>query len=195
MREITLSLLFLAAAQVAAANPRFAKYPFGLLGEDHGLLTEQDLAVNTCDAIPEPFSPTSKAYPYWQCFNTSEISVLRENPTYSEDLKAEAVIMAVHAKAGTLTQEYLSPRPISLKSCHGYQKNWRRLNKGEKYGCISGQFNDQTDDAGENVTYWIFDKFKTHRGCVSYFAGDCSLAHQIKGGCGPKVRASELGRH
>src|SRR4051794_5847714 len=109
MRNVTPLFLFLAIAQVADATPRFAKYPYGLLGEDHGLLIEQDLAVNTCEAIPEPFSKSSTAYPYWQCFKTGEISILCENPTYSEDERAEAVIMAVRAETGSLIQEYLSP--------------------------------------------------------------------------------------
>ena len=184
MRKVMSFFLILAAAQVVDAAPRFAKYPYGLLGDDHGLLTEQDLAVNTCDVIPEQFSPTSKAYPYWQCFNTNQLSVLCENPIYAEDLGTKAVIMAVRAKTGTSIQEYLSSRPISLKRCHGYQRDWQRLSRAEKYACVTGQLNGKgTDNEGAQVIYWIFDKFKTHRGCVSYFVGACNLAYQLRNGC------------
>ena len=187
MLKIVHFLLFFIVIQWANANPRFAKYPYGLLGEDYGLLTEQDLAVNAWDAYPEPFSPSSTVYPYWQCFKVHEISILCENSSYSENQKAEAVIMAVRAENATSVQEYLSPRPISVNTCHRYQKDWQRLSHAERFACVSGQLNEQgSDNSGTKVTYWIFDKLKTKRGCVSYFRGACSQTNQSKRRCTSK---------
>src|SRR5437868_1384821 len=53
------------------------RFPYGLLGDDHGILTLKDLARNACEVIPRPFNSSSThyyPYEYWQCFKSKSIS-------------------------------------------------------------------------------------------------------------------------
>ena len=73
-----------------------------------------------------------------------------------------------------------------MQSCRDYKRDWKILTNNEKYICISGMHIDKEKNAsGQIVSSWIFDKFKTKKGCGSYFYGGCSLKYQIKNGCNP----------
>lgn len=152
------------------------QFPYGLLGDDHGLLNVKDLARNATIGDEEPFSAKSNAYPYWQCLPVKDIALRCENTGYDEDEKSTLAILAVVAIGKERDQEYLSRRAFSLSRCRAFQSDWKRLSAGESYACFSGPFSSYgTNDFGKQTTYWAFDKFKTQKGCSSYFADECNL--------------------
>ena len=52
-----------------------AKFPYGLLNDDHGILTLRDLARNACESPPIKFlSDEFTPYEYWQCYESKAIS-------------------------------------------------------------------------------------------------------------------------
>ena len=59
-----------------------SKYPYALIGNDYELLSEEDLALNGCEALPSPFSLTSTSYPYWQCFETKNTKLFCDGHDY-----------------------------------------------------------------------------------------------------------------
>ncbi|MBI3535760.1 MAG: hypothetical protein HY072_09790, partial [Deltaproteobacteria bacterium] len=72
------------------------QYPYGLLGEDYGILNIDDLAMNTCEIIkPEPFSIQSNAYPYWQCFPSKDVYFSCESSGYDEWTKSTPTILVI----------------------------------------------------------------------------------------------------
>lgn len=152
------------------------KYPYGLLGNDFGLLTEKDLASNVEEALPEPFSPESIAYPYWQCFAVKNVSFVcdhsgKQDP--KEPIQALIVLIVTETKQN---QEYLARRPWERDSCNNFEREWVRLTTEEEHICISGPFiNNDYNEAGKTTAYWVFDKYKTRKGCGSYFQGECNL--------------------
>ena len=81
-------------------------------------------------------------------------------------------------------QEYLARRPMSLDDCRGFEKEWLRLIDGEQYVCIAGVLiRDGKNDSGKMFTTWVFDRYKTKKGCESYFEEDCDLQYQLRHGC------------
>ncbi|MGZ3699041.1 MAG: hypothetical protein ACXWP5_13010 [Bdellovibrionota bacterium] len=119
-RQIALLMLFGTIASPAGLTGEHAdrlssakeKYPYGLIGDDFGLLTEEDLAVNTCDVFPEKFSPESTSFPYWQCFSTKRAFVECDDAGYDESEKAPIAILVITTQKQHEKHESLSRRAI-----------------------------------------------------------------------------------
>ncbi len=160
-------------------------YPFTLLGEDYGLLTDDDLAISSCVAKSEPFSVRNfTPHPYWQCFSTQNADFICD--VGETDENGVTAILAIVLKKDGIIHEYLSRRAISLEVCKEFASEWRRLTEQQEYVCISGQFiNPSKGESDANTLSWIFESYKTAKGCDSYFEGGCSLAYKIKKGCNP----------
>ena len=150
------------------------QHPYVLLGDDFGILNSDDLAMAAEIAQPIPFSEKSKAYPYWQCFDSKSISIVCESTGYYPSEKVYFSILAVVIRGKSENQEYLSRRAIPHSSCIEFKRDWKHLSAGQQHACISGPFSGRgTNDSGKATRYWVFDKFKTRKGCESYFKGAC----------------------
>ncbi len=179
-----LSLIEYARADAAHLANLKKHYPYGLIGNDFGLLNEDDMAVNTCDAEPEPFTEKSLGYPYWQCFLVEGTVFSCDLEDFDESLKTQLFGISIVAYGQNETQEYVSRRAIDKASCIEFNKDWKRLVAGEKYVCLSGPYGGHGEDTrGNRDTSWIFDKFKTRKGCSSYAVGGCDLRYRVRQGC------------
>lgn len=168
-----------------------AAYPFGLIGDDYGILTEEDLAINTCTVAQSvPFSfDGDTIYPYWKCYSTKDASLHCDDPDYDEDEKSLMVILSLEIRSqNDGSHDYLTRRAIRLESCKYFQNEFNKTTKGESNVCVSGEFWKKNPiGTGNAEMIWSFDKFKTTKGCVSYFAGNCDLRVQLEQGCKPKA--------
>lgn len=55
--------------------------------------------------------------------------------------------------------EYVARRPMDLTSCHNFGTEIMRLTSGEENICFLGTFNGfETDETGNNLTNWVFEK-------------------------------------
>lgn len=155
------------------------KYPHGLLTDDYGILNIDDLAINTCDGEPSLYGTGNLAYQYWQCFPTKDVSFECDEGDYDSSYGEVTAIMAFKIFHKKEKIEYISRRGFEFSSCKEYGKDLERAMNGEDYICFSGE-----DGATHEEThYWVFDRFKTKKECVSYFHGGCDLQYQIKNGC------------
>ena len=65
----------------------------------------------------------------------------------------------------------------------GKKNPGRKFVENEKYLCISGEISSiKTDSNGRRRWVWIFDRYKTKKGCDSYFEGECDLKKIIANG-------------
>lgn len=151
-------------------------FPYGLLTDDFGVLNKQDLKTNTCIAEPIPFFKEAKAspYPYWQCFEVKETKMVCERGTYDSYEKAVMSMLVISGVRDGERHEFISRRPISLVSCRLYQKDWHRLTKNEKYICVSGAEARKEIKDSKTVWVWVFGRYKTRKGCDSYFQDECN---------------------
>jgi hypothetical protein len=170
-------------AQTSDSRNLQERYPYSIIGNDLGLLNEEDILISHCVAKAEPFSLQKlTSHPYWQCFSTQGSAV--ECDEADPDEGGRTAILAIVLKKDGAVHEYLSRRAISLKDCKEHAREWVRLTASEDHVCVSGQFINPSENAPDRTDRaWIFESFKTARGCDSYFDDGCSLANKIKHGC------------
>lgn len=165
------------------------KYPYTVLGEDYGLLAEEDVAINSCIAHPSPFSIHGlNTHPYWQCFSLQGSSFECEKADDNEE--GPTAILAISLKRENIIHDYLSRRAIPLDACKSHKDDWLRLTSNQSFICMSGSLIN--DHADKKYRSWIFESYKTAKGCDSYFQGGCSLAYKIQHGCNLAIMSQPL---
>jgi hypothetical protein len=145
-----------------------SKYPYGLLSDDFGILTLNDLALNACYFKPEPFPPVdfTSTYEYWQCFESRTISLSCDSNGVPDEHEGIMGLVVVDAFTDGVKHEYIERRPWKIRDCKDTLKNIATLTKGTSHVCISGSFIEtETDKAGKKTASWLFDRFKTRKGC------------------------------
>jgi hypothetical protein len=157
-------------------------FPLGLLTADFGVLDQQDLKINSCIAEPTPFSQKNSAssYPYWQCFEIKKSCLNCELGEYDPVEKALTAMLVVSGEKDGELHEYISRRPMALESCRLFERDWQKFTHDEQYVCISGASASMETDNHKKKWVWIFGRYKTKKGCDSYFDGAC----EGKGMCG-----------
>lgn len=156
------------------------KYPNILLTDDYNILNENDFSIYAKEIKTPSFSAKKGQetwYNYWQCFPRDHISItLEDMGDFSEDngreeSYADLKITAVINK--NEHHEYYMRRAFPLSTYQDIFNTWENLMKNEKYVCLGGRFshfNEMTTKGTQQKTYyWTFDKFKTKKGCNSYF--------------------------
>lgn len=174
--------------RLAGAKKRF---PYSLIGNDHEILSPDDLAIPTCHAIPSPYTEghgkDGNSAIYWRCFSAADVVVDCKGGGYDPDEKEILTVMGIIIKEGTEINEYMTRRAIPLRGCKSWQKDWKKLSRHQDHVCFSGSpLNKEVISENGRETQrrsWIFESFKTHLGCSSYFEGGCSLPYQLRHGC------------
>ena len=157
-------------------------YPYGLIGDDYGILTDEDLAVNTCytSQIASFAEGKNMTYSYWQCFSLSDAQMKCDSSGYDIVEKKETGHLEIEARNIQGMHSYLARDAMAMRDCRTYLRYWKQKTKGEKYVCISGsygRFGGIKD--GRKEMDWILDKFKTRKGCESH-RSECSLKEVSK---------------
>ena len=172
MKTLFISQLLLFAGLCLATEVRFPDYPYALLTDDYAILSKHDLA--TCDhyAPPKPFAIPS-GYLYWQCFSAKDISYSCIETGYYEEYKS---VMAAIDLVGNLRgkKHHYEPRhAIPKKDCLKIIKKFKSLMKNEKAVCLAGMVSSHHVEKDKEYTIWAYERFKTKRGCESWFEGEC----------------------
>jgi hypothetical protein len=146
------------------------QFPYTVLNNDFGILSLNDLAVNSCVTEAVQFSEDSHAFPYWQCFNVKDSIFKCENVGKYENSNENGAILSIKIQNLSKNYVYLSRRAILMSTCKSFKKDWIRLTLNQKNVCLSGPFGffENTESKQPNEI-WTFDKFKTKKGCSSFF--------------------------
>lgn len=151
------------------------EFPYGLLTDDYGILNRLDLKINACTARPGPFidPPVNHAYSYWQCFEVKNSKMICERGKYDPHEEALMSMLVLSGIRDGEVHEFISRRPIALQTCRLYQRDWKKFTNNEKYICVSG-VEPSKEIVGAKIRWtWIFGRYKTRKGCDSYFDGEC----------------------
>lgn len=169
----------LAADHQAHLQELKTEFPYALLTDDFGILNKQDLKINTCIAEPVPFSFDKRAssYPYWQCFEVKNSKMTCERGKFDSYEKAVMSMLVVSGVRDGEMHEFISRRPISLRSCRLYKEDWQKFTKNEEFVCVSGADPGKEIKDEKTAWIWIFGRYKTRKGCDSYFDGECDGKH------------------
>lgn len=185
MQRVLILILIISHPLVLSATEHLkelkASFPEALLTDDYGILTKEDLRINSCIANPSPFSEnTTTSYPFWQCFLLSNTQMTCEGHKYDSDSRTRVSLLVISAKRDGESHEFISQRTLPVESCQLFLNDWNNFIKSEKYVCVSGSFISKKVTNGQTLFSWLFGRYKTLRGCDSYFEGECSLAYQME---------------
>ena len=172
----------LASAKATHLETLKSHYPYGLIGDDYGILTEEDLAVNTCNTSQiAPFvEGKNMTYSYWQCFPLTEAKMQCDTLGFDVVSKKETGHLEVEIQNAQGIQSYLARDAMDMRECKRYMQYWKQKTQGEKYVCVSGSYGRLEEITnGHQEMDWIFDKFKTRKGCESH-RSECSLKEVSK---------------
>ena len=135
------------------------------IGDDYGILNEDDLAINTCNVLEmESFPPKEiSPYPYWKCYPVKDVSIMCDDSGYDEDAESIMTILDLEVRSQKEgNHDYLTRRAIPMESCKYFQTQLEKMTKNESHFCASGEF--WSKGKWNNGTTWSFDKFKTKKG-------------------------------
>ncbi len=167
--------LTLAAANLSMSWP---SRRMGLLTDDYGVITKQDLDEEEEKAIPQPFPSDFPAFQYWQCLPTNKIYIKCDALGFTEIEKGGEI--------GQHTLELTSKREVfhfytrhnsSLQDCREMVAQWNSVIQGENIVCISGSYlgtDLRKNETGNLVKHstWEIDRMKSGHGEWSWFDRD-----------------------
>lgn len=165
-----------------------AKFPYGLLGDDHGILTANDLAINACIVAPKQFNADNHYYPYeyWQCFESKTISFNCDSNGVPDEHEGVMGLVVVKASINHIQHEYFERKLWPIKDCKGFLREAAVLLKGARYACISGSFiRNEKDHSDHQSTSWAFERIKTKKGCEGQ---DCKFTKKFKQDNCPNIK-------
>lgn len=165
-----------------------SKFPYGLLSDDYGILSVNDLAMNACIARPKPFNADNHYYPYeyWQCFESKTLSFSCDSSGVPDEHEGIMGLVIVKASSNQVQHEYLERKLWPIKDCKNFLKDAAALLKGTRYACISGSFiENEVDHSGHQTTSWVFERLKTEKGCEGH---DCEFTKKFKQDSCPNIK-------
>ena len=154
------------------------RFPYGILTDDYGTLTKNDLAINACLATPIPITPKSHSYSYWQCFESKRVSFDCESNGVPDEHEGIMALVVVKAATDRILHEYIERRFWPIKDCKRFIKDAAGVLKGTRYACISGSFISKDVYVPEKESMnWTFERIKTQKGCEGR---DCDFTKEFK---------------
>ncbi len=183
-----LLLLFPFSASASKQSPS-ELYPNRLITPDFGIVTADDLAYDSTMRFATPYSPEKSLLArYWQCVSVDTVTLkynedTDEDPMGASGIEVPMCDLEIQVRTTGGLHIYGDRRRHPQSFCLQLEKNWQRLTLNEKMVCFNGE--DPSNENDQNLgkyRAWVWDKFKTHRGCYSYF-GDCNVKGCATGKC------------
>lgn len=156
-----------------------SKFPNGLLSDDYGVLTLEDLALNACRLKPPLFIPgATHVYEYWICFKSKDVLPTCDDEG-SIDLEGHVGRVNVEVNTPEIVYQFFERRPWPIKDCKSFVKDLNRIIKGTSHACVSASSitKEEKNERGLNERVGILHRFKTRKGCEGE---ECELTKKIK---------------
>jgi hypothetical protein len=174
----------LAFASSVTNNPPYSqKYPYNVLTPSHGILSEKDLEYDLESRNLRPYN-AKELQPgslFWQCFEVKNVKHKYHSwrDTTDGGLVDNFCSLETWAQRNGETHVYVNRRAFPLVRCREYVKVWKKLTKSEKYACFDGGNLGESETNIQGVLRktqdWVWERFKTQKGCYAYFPGDCAV--------------------
>lgn len=170
MMRISIFILLMIAFGCSSSGVSKAENDRQIGWIDSSVLTAKD--IRQVEEVSGP--PEKRQLPflghYWDCFQDVE-KVKVECSPYDEDPEDRGDQLIEFTYSGNPRRSFIFPRASDFKTCMRYRKELARLSKGQKTICFTGDGGDWSS-SGEFSARFI--RYKTKRGCFSYFTDDCA---------------------
>lgn len=163
------------------------KFPHGMLTDDYGILTQKDLLKDFKGVKVTPYhiNEFDSAYNRWQCFPLNNLKPMYRKWKDADPMGFAHIIVTmcdfkIVGKLAGITHTYALRRAKTLEFCQEFQNAWIKATSREKYICVQGTGMNLVEETingkTEKVKPWIWNKFKTKKGCHSFFRyeDDCN---------------------
>jgi len=186
-------LLFLANVPAAFAkaegpsnqggkDPLMQRHPHSILTPHRGILSESDLALDAQTYTERPYNPQEFGGSFWQCFPVKFVSVEIDRRRDTDPMGRSDVIVTmcdflVRVRGKATWNEYWDRRGRPVVFCDDFMSAWRKLTHDERFVCLNGEAAgvETRNEKGvkRQIRGWVWNKFKTHKGCYSFFDDAC----------------------
>ncbi len=163
MQKINFLILLNVLLLVSCAQSR----PIGLLTDDYGIVTKEDLDEELVRANPSPFNTNdSSIFQYWMCYKPENYQITCEAtgmvaPEYG---KVGAFEFSVTAEGKT--HVFGTRRNQNLGVCKKLEATIKKIFKENDVVCINASF---LEKESETQYSWILDQVKAKKGEWSWF--------------------------
>lgn len=149
-----------------------------VLTESYGILNQDDIDIYAWIWSYDRFH-NSAGIEYWTCHPAASVAKLTcRDFGYDSDQKEHNAELEIDIHDRGKVHEITGRRAIDIVACKKIVADIRNLLKGESHFCAGLIYNhEDKDEAGRPRFSWVYDKFKTKRGCVSYFQGYCEPSY------------------
>lgn len=160
-----------------SSNPKTElqrKYPLGILSDDYGILTENDVKFYA-DENPTPLEKPAGSHCFWICVEKKDIDIKCRDFGYDAQLAPEHNgEIEIHLEYEKVKHSYSWGRGIDIDSCNGFVNDWKKSVQSAPHVCIGGYpINRSKQEIENNEQSWIFDKIKIKKWCFSKVLGRC----------------------
>lgn len=160
----------------------------GLITPNYGIVTDDDLAYDASRQKIPPYAPGTSSL-YWQCLPAKQVRLKYQTSRGSDPMGLANVIVTMCEPEITVHRDgelhiYVDRRGHPVEHCHEMARQWHRLTKNESIVCLNGDGSNLMEDPKLGKYFlWTWEKFKTRKGCYSYFGGTCDTEGCSKGKC------------
>ena len=163
-------------------TPDLIKHPYAILTANYGIITKEDLAYDASHVEIGKYDPkTSLSALYWQCFKKGEVTAKFDSWRGPDSGEAWNKIFTmctieIDVRHGGELQIYADHRAHQVGYCREFLRDWKKNTWREQYICLNGEGGFfQTSKVDGTYKLWTFEKYKTKKGCDSYFSGACKM--------------------
>ena len=157
------------------------EFSLGLITDDYGILDIQDLKRNAYHAEPYSFLKGEWGpYEIWQCFEVKNSKLVCEIGGRDDDTKEMMAMMVIFGTRSGETHDFISRRPMALKSCRLYQADWKKFTKNEKYLCVSGSTPLKRCSMESQGGTGFLEDTKHERVAILIFKGNVSPSSNVR---------------
>lgn len=167
---------------ISAKDPLREKYPNLILTPHYEILSEMDVRKDSRRFHNVPYG--SKVIGnFWQCFPTSDVLFHFDTRKGNDAMGRQAEIVTlcdldIKVRGKTTWSDYWGRRAFPVEICKDIETAWKELSQGELYVCFNGMPGGAEtqiiNGKIHRIKGWIWNRFRTKKGCYSYFENECS---------------------
>ncbi|OGQ15792.1 MAG: hypothetical protein A3B70_04365 [Deltaproteobacteria bacterium RIFCSPHIGHO2_02_FULL_40_11] len=158
----------------------------GLIPPGYGIVTDDDLAYDAARRIIPPYEPNNEfsGALYWQCVPKRDVVPKYTTWRGNDPMGAWDKIITLCAFEISIHREgevhrYISRRALPVETCRLFMNEWKTVTLDQDIVCLNGEGGSYSKSK-EKYRYWTWEKFKTKKGCFSYFHGYCNTSGYSK---------------